>query len=1266
MKRILLLTTWLMIACRLSAAPIVEIYPVNFNTPKLQMTLSPIVFAKCNSYSQLTCGFNSSADSETIKNDLNSALSVAGIHFATVTSVTKNIYGNQAIFTMRFSPIGTPGIVRILRITTLGGIVDISIVSDDDGIPDKFIPTGIWADNGIDFRVTLPDSQYGLVYLLTKNNITISSMTGTGDGLDFGLIRGVERHGVYNIIVRHNTDTHHIGKLEMKNHHDIGGTNYVLTKTYIYNDNGSSYRGDLTYYNGLGMPIQKMRLDASGRYHHLVTPIVYDSMLRPDSLTYIPYPTDAVSGEYIADFIDEQANYYNDDHPYSMREYDMHGRVRTIQRAGRVYHEHNRKEQIFYKINDGHEDIKDLHYVYQTDSEPASVTVYGNYPAGTIKISEYITEDGDTTFVFHDMWGKKILERKVNSGENHDTYYVYDLKDSIVCVIQPEGAKSIGNGFSFDSPLAEDFCFTYKYDSRGNVLEKSIPGQGKMYYAYDRRNRVVLYSDALMFAANVYKFYQYNELDQILFEGYGILAHDLAVARSRILADDWNGYSSSLFNDCEFTRKVEYHRPGTEYSPNYYNISESSHRMDIFYTQCYNKIYKETLYEAPYISNGELYTRGMGLERMYYYDRRGRLALIEETDYTQWHGVYSYEYNIAGDLVKMSEEHFNDEETIYDCAKYTYSYDIDGRRIHVHRTINNVDYTGISYSYDNLGNLIEINLQDRGKETYTYDIRGVTTSQHTSFYNQEVFRSELRYQNPQAVGTIPRFSGFLSECEYQHNGQDEETIAYSYDKLGRLSDTDKYIGESLMLDNDWTEKDFSYDMNGNILSFVRRDGESSHEIEYVMDGNRHSEIAVDGDVARVYEYDQVGNKTYDPVNYLHMQYNLLNLPDKVDNWRFTYLSDGTKTEAVRNGIRFRYRGSFIYEYSNQGGEDENLIGIKHDNGFMYATTSGTDGTIDEFIDTWHVKDYLGNVRAVIDMTSPLSEGESIASVIMEQNDYLPFGSRIDKSGSPYDPGNRFRFNGKEEFSEEYMSHYIYGARSYIPDMSTWLSPDPLAEKYYSVSPYVFCNNNPVNFVDPDGKDIWHVKRNGELNWVEGSDDHRLYSVDFEGNRSQEYVTVRNRAVLDAFTNKKGVVSYTASTDIDDLFKVFLFVADNTDVEWALHRGVNNEYILGTSHSEQGVAAYSILKGTDEIPIASVHSHPNVVTYRKERETMGYDDGWILYGNDRQKVYWGVVPEYNYVYFPISKILYNVEYNNPRYIKRISNNTSFYFGTLNYR
>ena len=99
----------------------------------------------------------------------------------------------------------------------------------------------------------------------------------------------------------------------------------------------------------------------------------------------------------------------------------------------------------------------------------------------------------------------------------------------------------------------------------------------------------------------------------------------------------------------------------------------------------------------------------------------------------------------------------------------------------------------------------------------------------------------------------------------------------------------------------------------------------------------------------------------------------------------------------------------------------------------------------EFIDTWHVTDHLGSVRAVVDISG--SSLSSVSSAILEQNRYYPFGERTgDESG-----------------------RYLYGARFYDPLMARWTTPDPLAEMYYSSSPYAYCNNNPVNFVDPDGE-----------------------------------------------------------------------------------------------------------------------------------------------------------------------------------------------------
>ena len=53
-----------------------------------------------------------------------------------------------------------------------------------------------------------------------------------------------------------------------------------------------------------------------------------------------------------------------------------------------------------------------------------------------------------------------------------------------------------------------------------------------------------------------------------------------------------------------------------------------------------------------------------------------------------------------------------------------------------------------------------------------------------------------------------------------------------------------------------------------------------------------------------------------------------------------------------------------------------------------------------------------------------------------------------------------------------LNTYDYGARQYDPTLGRWNRMDPMCEKYYSVSPYAYCHNTPVNRIDPDRREDW--------------------------------------------------------------------------------------------------------------------------------------------------------------------------------------------------
>lgn len=110
-------------------------------------------------------------------------------------------------------------------------------------------------------------------------------------------------------------------------------------------------------------------------------------------------------------------------------------------------------------------------------------------------------------------------------------------------------------------------------------------------------------------------------------------------------------------------------------------------------------------------------------------------------------------------------------------------------------------------------------------------------------------------------------------------------------------------------------------------------------------------------------------------------------------------------------------------------------------------------------------------------------------VLKKRGSYYPFGLQhkgynnvVNGTEHPY------KFNGKEHNQELGLDWYDFGARNYDASLGRWMNLDPHADSYYGLSPYSSFANNPLSFVDPDGKDIlfWQQNKKGKWEQVEFS------------------------------------------------------------------------------------------------------------------------------------------------------------------------------------
>ena len=83
--------------------------------------------------------------------------------------------------------------------------------------------------------------------------------------------------------------------------------------------------------------------------------------------------------------------------------------------------------------------------------------------------------------------------------------------------------------------------------------------------------------------------------------------------------------------------------------------------------------------------------------------------------------------------------------------------------------------------------------------------------------------------------------------------------------------------------------------------------------------------------------------------------------------------------------------------------------------------------------------------------------------------YSTYGLYAAESDGTID--NDYRYGGKEFDTRNGVNVYDFGARTYAPDIARFWQPDPMSHDYHWLSPYAYCGGDPINRIDPDGKNI---------------------------------------------------------------------------------------------------------------------------------------------------------------------------------------------------
>ena len=832
--------------------------------------------------------------------------------------------------------------------------------------------------------------------------------------------------------------------------------NYVKNVSYL-NETGTDSIVEVSYYDGIGRPIQRVQggLNCQGLYLHFRSD--YDGRGR-ETVTWIP----VIGGnapDYIADSafpVQSMLTYNGDTRAFSEMAYDALDRKTSVSMPGEAWQ--GKSKKATYKTSQSGE-------VRKYDLENIGVWQY--YGEGELLCMEEQDEDGRTVAVYTDFLGNRILERRMLSGEFCDTYYVYDRQGRLSCVLPPEFHRypsAAGLGL---------YAFRYSYDQRGNIIQRKSPGCDPVTYEYDLADRVVRMQDALL----------------------------RNTGRSRVFSYDGLG---------RMTKQSICHGNVLEYDEirNYYDsydipeLSENPCRNYLFGSVSSDRAHAQLTATVRHASNGETMVNVFG------YDEYGRVSKLSETGLQGRLSVKTFEYSFTGDVTcETIEEYSYDSvtgnwqkqyevqtENKYDLehtkllhTSVIYIYDVNTSM----RTIDTIQHL----AYDDFGH---VSANDRsgtaGDMTYEYDnLHGWLKSVRSgSGFSQHLYREDS--------DTNPLYNGSISAMSWKANDNILRSYHYDYDGLNRLVTAEYSSNEGA-----WTEAStlelqslipmfhtngedyseyFSYDRNGNLERIERYgtsdwgEGNGIDDLYLQYSGNRLMSVYENSVEPLTYTgaFDYQGyNGTFD---YTYDGNGSLTSDDSKDISNITYDHAGNPRK-----ISFYGQKSTEYVYTPDGSRQRTLharqtgnvtlrdsvdymgsLVVRNGKPAVYRFNGGYcsfdgQGNVDGF--HYYIQDYQGNVRMVV------NTGTDAVEQVLH---YYPYGGLMgDISTSqglqPY------MYSGKELDRTYGLDLYDFHARQQDPVIGRFTSPDPKAEDYYHVSPYAYCAGDPVNNVDPTGMTI---------------------------------------------------------------------------------------------------------------------------------------------------------------------------------------------------